>query len=439
MLSMTSQDNIGEGFLVLIQKIHRKMGDFMLVYVLSKNNVPLMPCSPRKARILLKEGKASVVNRTPFTIKLKYGSSGYKQEITLGVDAGSKVIGLSATTEKKELFTGECHLRNDIVRLISSRRALRVTRRAQKTRYRKSRFLNRVSTKKNGWMAPSVVNKIQTHIKVIENIHRILPITKIIVEVASFDIQKIKNPDISGTDYQEGNQLGFWNVREYVLFRDGHKCQACKGSTKDKILNVHHIESRKTGGNAPNNLITLCETCHNNHHSGEIKLKLKRGKSFRDAAFMGIMKWKLLDELSLVFPNVEKTYGYITKSSRIASKIEKSHINDAFCIAGNFRAVRKDNFIKMRKVRSHDRMLHKTCFAKGGKNIKTRGNYIVHGFRNFDVVKTPRGIGFITTRRKDGDFVVSNAEKDKVYRGNCKNIQLLIKPTNILMEDCKNR
>lgn len=120
---MTSQDNIGEGFLVLIQKIHRKMGDFMLVYVLSKNNVPLMPCSPRKARILLKEGKAIVVKRTPFTIKLKYGSSGYRQEITLGVDAGSKVIGLSATTEKKELFAGECHLRNDIVRLLSNRRA----------------------------------------------------------------------------------------------------------------------------------------------------------------------------------------------------------------------------------------------------------------------------------------------------------------------------
>lgn len=93
----------------------------MLVYVLNKNNVPLMPCSPRKSRILLKEGKATVVKRTPFTIKLKYGSSGYKQEITLGVDAGSKMIGLSATTEKKELFAGECNLRNDIVRLLSSR------------------------------------------------------------------------------------------------------------------------------------------------------------------------------------------------------------------------------------------------------------------------------------------------------------------------------
>ena len=438
MLSMTSQDNIGEGFLVLIQKIHRKMGDFMLVYVLSKNNVPLMPCSPRKARILLKEGKAIVVKRTPFTIKLKYGSSGYRQEITLGVDAGSKVIGLSATTEKKELFAGECHLRNDIVRLLSNRRALRTTRRAQKTRYRKPRFLNRVSTKKNGWTAPSIVNKIQTHVRVIENIHRILPITQIVVEVASFDIQKIKNPDISGTDYQEGNQLGFWNVREYVLFRDEHKCQACKGSSKDKILNVHHIESRKTGGNAPNNLITLCETCHSRHHSGEIKLRLKRGKSFRDASFMGIMRWKLLDELSLVFPNVDKTYGYITKNNRIMNNIEKSHNNDAFCIAGNFNAARSNTFIMMRKVRSHDRVLHKTCFVKGGKKIKTRGNYIVHGFRNFDVVRTPNGNGFVTTRRKDGDFIVSNIEKNKIYRGSSKNIQILTIRTNILKEYCKN-
>lgn len=218
----------------------------MLVYLLNKHGKPLMPCSCRKARLLLKEKKANVVKRTPFTIQLLYGSSGYKQPITLGVDAGSKVIGLSATTEKQELFAGECHLRNDIVRLLATRRTLRKTRRSQKTRYRQPRFLNRVSTKKAGWVAPSIINKIQTHEKVINNIYKILPITKLIIEVASFDIQKIKNPEISGKEYQEGEQLNFWNTREYVLFRDSHKCQSCKGKSNDKILNVHHIETRKT-------------------------------------------------------------------------------------------------------------------------------------------------------------------------------------------------
>lgn len=123
--------------------------------------------------------------------------------------------------------------------------------------------------------------------------------SKIIVETASFDIQKIKNPDVKSTDYQQGEQLGFWNVREYVLFRDGHKCQCCKGKSKDKILNVHHIESRQTGGNAPNNLITLCETCHTGYHKGTVKLpaKIKRGMKFKDAAFMGIMRWAFMENL----------------------------------------------------------------------------------------------------------------------------------------------
>ena len=99
--------------------------------------------------------------------------------------------------------------------------------------------------------------------------------------------------------------MGFWNVREYVLFRDNHQCQCCKGKSKDNRLNVHHIESRKTGGNSPSNLITLCETCHNDYHQGKIKLNIKRGKSFRDAAFMGIMRKALLLRLGQIYPNVQ--------------------------------------------------------------------------------------------------------------------------------------
>lgn len=109
-----------------------------------------------------------------------------------------------------------------------------------------------------------------------------LPIDKVIVEVASFDIPKIKSPDIQGTDYQQGNQLGFWNVREYVLFRDGHKCHGKKGC-KNNILNMHHIESRKTGGDRPSNLITLCEEGHSNYHKGKLKLNLKSWQLFNDA------------------------------------------------------------------------------------------------------------------------------------------------------------
>jgi len=165
-------------------------------------------------------------------------------------------------------YAADVELRDDITGLISTRRENRRTRR-NRLRYRKPRFHNRVHSKNKGWLAPSVEQKINCHLKVVENIHKILPVSKIIVETASFDIQKIKNPDIHNEGYQQGGQLGFWNVREYVLWRDNHECQHCHGKSKDHILNVHHLESRKTGGDSPGNLITLCETCHSKYHRGE--------------------------------------------------------------------------------------------------------------------------------------------------------------------------
>ena len=174
-----------------------------MVYVLDKYGKSLMPSSRYgKVRRMLKSGEATVVRRCPFTIKLTYDSTNHTQPVSLGVDAGSKTIGISATTKDKVLYESEVTLRNDIVDLFSTRRENRRNRRNRKTRYRKVRFNNR--RKGNGWLAPSVQNKVDTHITVVNKVCGILPVTKIIVETASFDIQKIKNPDISGTDYQQG-------------------------------------------------------------------------------------------------------------------------------------------------------------------------------------------------------------------------------------------
>ena len=263
-----------------------------MTYVIDIHGNPLMP-TRRDGKVcrLLKSKRAHVVDLCPFTIQLDYETTTHVQEVSLGVDSGSKTIGLSATTETRELYAAEVQLRNDIVDLLSTRRETRRTRR-NRLRHRKARFNNRVSTKKQGWLAPSIRQKIQTHETAIARVHRILPISRIVVETASFDTQRIKNPDVQGTDYQHGDQLGFWNVREYVLWRDGHKCQCCHGKSKDKVLNVHHIESRKTGGNSPDNLITLCETCHKAYHNGDRpNFKPKRRQSLRDAAFMGTMRW----------------------------------------------------------------------------------------------------------------------------------------------------
>lgn len=372
-----------------------------------------------KVRRLLKYSKAIVVNTCPFTIKLMYKTSDYKQEIVLGVDAGTKHVGLSATTKSKELYSSEVILRSDIVELLSTRRESRRTRR-NRLRYREPRFENRIKSKRTGWVAPSVRHRIDAHIRIINNVCSILPISRIIIEVAQFDTQKIKNPDISGNEYQEGDQLGFWNVREYVLARDGHKCQHCKGKSKDPILNVHHIESRKTGGDSPSNLITLCETCHKEYHKGNIDLRVKRGKSLRDAAVMGIMKWKLYEELKFRYDNVSITFGYITKHNRIKYGIEKSHTSDAFVISRNFNALMLKYHYKVRLVRRHNRQIHKQKVLKGGVKKPNQSPFEVFGFRLFDRVMFEGNCHFIFGRRKSGSFNIRDIDggnqRDVTYK-----------------------
>lgn len=336
-----------------------------MVYVISQSGKALMPTSRHgKVRHLLREGKARVVRREPFTIQLLYDSKEYTQPVTLGVDAGTGHVGLSATTEKTELFAAEVTLRRDITSLLAARREARRTRRDRKTRYRAPRFDNR--RRPNGWLAPSVEQSVNSHLHLIRKVNSILPITKTIIEVAQFDTQLLKNPDIQGEQYQQGEQMGFWNVREYVMFRDGHKCQHCHGKSKDKVLNVHHIESRQTGGNAPNNLITLCETCHKAYHRGEIKLKIKRGASLRDAALMNIMRWTVYNRAKQEFNNVHLTYGYITKNIRIQNRLDKSHAVDARCINGHPLAKPCETLWQMRQVRRHTRTLHVMKHSKGG-------------------------------------------------------------------------
>ena len=406
-----------------------------MVYVLNIEGKTLMPCSEAKARKLLKQNKAKMYKREPFTVQLLFECENQIQEISLGVDAGSKHIGLSATTHQKELYAADVELRNDIVNLLSTRRENRRTRR-NRLRYRKPRFDNRVSSKKSGWLAPSVLNKIQTHLKVIENIHKFLPITKIIVETASFDVQKIKNPNISGIEYQQGKQLDFWNVREYVLWRDNHQCQYCKGKSKDSVLNVHHLESRKIGGNSPDNLITLCETCHKKYHSGEIQLKQKRGQTFKDTAFMGIMRWSFYEKLKELYLNVSMTYGYITKNTRIINNLPKEHYIDARCISGNPLAKPLGYYYYQKKVRCHNRQIHKANILKGGKKILNQAPYIVHGFRLFDKVEYNKELYYIFGKRSSGFFDIRKLDGTKINNGSIsyKKLKLIKTRKTILIE-----
>lgn len=388
-----------------------------------------------KVRRMLKNSLAHVVRRIPFTIQLDYETTDFTQPVTLGIDAGSKHIGVSATTKEKELYAADVELRNDIVEKLSTRREQRRTRR-NRLRYRKPRFDNRVSSKNKGWLAPSVENKIHTHMSVVKNVYKILPVSNIVVETASFDMQKIKHPDIQGEEYQQGGQLGFWNVREYVLWRDGHECQYCHGKSKDPVLNVHHLESRKTGGDTPSNLITLCETCHKAYHRGEFELKIKRGKPLRDAAFMGIMRWSFYKRLKKEYPNVSMTFGYITKNTRITNNLPKEHYVDARCISGHPQAKPMGYYFYQKKVRCQNRQIHKANFLKGGRKKLNQAPFLVRGFRLFDLVSYEGISYYVFGRRVSGYFDIRKLDGTKANNGSVsyKKLKLINTQKTILTE-----
>ena len=418
-----------------------------MVYVLDIDGQPLMPTVRYgKVRRLLNSHLAKVVKRCPFTIQLLYQSTKETQPVSLGVDAGSKHIGLAATTDKKVVYQEELVPRNDVVKLISARRILRRSRRNRKTRYRKARFNNRVHSKHKGWLAPSVEVKIQEHVTAIKRICQILPISEIHVETAEFDLQRLKameegKPLPVDVDYQLGEQYDFYNTRQYVLHRDGYTCQCCGKHDNNVKLHIHHIESRQTGGNAPNNLITLCEHCHTALHEGKIDLPKgkKRGKSYRDAAFMGIMRNTLLERLRKEADvSVTMTYGYITKYWREKAGLEKNHINDAICISKHPYAESLDTYYLTKAVRHHNRQIHKAKFSKGGTRKLNQAPYLVKGFRLFDKVSYQGKEYFIFGRRATGYFDIRTLDGIKVNKGSISYKKLRIQDTaNAYLKEVK--
>src|SRR6266700_5402300 len=232
-----------------------------------------------------------------------------------------------------------------------------------------------------------------------------LPVRYAKSDFAQFNIQKLCHPEIEGKAYQQGPQVGFWNVREYVLFRDKHQCQWCQGKSKDPILQVHHIESRKTGGDSPDNLMTLCEMCHDHLHRTHQEHQIERkSRGVRDATHMGMIRWRIYEQAKALFPNVHLTYGYITKTTRIAHALEKSHLIDARCISGNPLAQTDGTWHLIKMVRRNNRQLHKATIKKGGKRQRNNAPKYVYGFRLFDCVRYQGTTCFVFGRRSTGYF-----------------------------------
>lgn len=414
----------------------------MKVFVLNKNGRSLMPCKPAKARHLLCDGKAKVVRRTPFTIKLLWDCEENVQELTLGIDPGSKVVGTVVRNPQNDevVYAAETVLRNDIKKKLDQRKMYRRNRRGRKTRYRACKFNNR--KRRVGWLTPTLTSKVQAHKREIKFIFSILPVTKVVYEYSSFDTHKLKNPKVQGFWYQKGDKCGYQNVSTYVLHRDKFKCQCCKGKSKDPRLQVHHIQYRSNGGsNKPQNLITLCSTCHTSLHKGKLEISQRTlnkvaKTNFRDATHVStvnkiIWEWLVHNRKRKSY-RLFKTFGYRTKFKRHTLKIAKTHYGDALVMTYGVRYARS---LGKRKVRINvSSLLVKHCHSKGdyqqfkGKHSEKKiptGKIL--RFRKYDVVTYQNKKYLIKGRRSSGYFELANSRGEVVKLRPCPKAKDLLR------------
>ena len=400
-----------------------------------------MPCSPRKARLLLKKKQAQIIDYQPFTIQLTIPTGETVQETQIGIDLGSKYIGVALQSDNCVLAKGEIELRQDVSSLLETRKIYRRSRRSRKTRYRRCKFKVKTKrvydTKKNkwvkkkitfesprkeGWLPPSIQSRIDNTFRWIDRFGGLLPNPTLTIEVGKFDVQKMMNPDIQGKEYQEGETFGYYDVRYYVFARDNYTCQVCK--KKGKILNTHHIIYRSHGGSdRASNLISVCTDCHTyeNHQKGQILWKWmtekKKAPLFKETPFMNMIRKRIFS----TYPNAQITYGSVTTPKRKELGLEKTHFNDALVISG-IEANWKDEsgLFKIKQFRKKKRSLHEATARKGRKtkNVTSKRNEKntkqLKGFSLNDKVRVFGQIGYITgftgtsgayVKRIEGEYI----------------------------------
>ena len=386
----------------------------MKVFVQNYYNKPLMPCSSCKARKLLKNNKAKIISYRPFTIQLLYKSSNYTQKTNIGIDLGSKHIGIAVTSHNKVIAKGEIELRQDIRSNLETRKTYRRSRRNRKTRYRQPRFLNRTKSKKKGWLPPSISSRITNTFNWIDKFVNLVPNPNLSIEVGKFNAQQMINPAITGKEYQQGDAFGYYNTRYFVFNRDNYTCQVCKKS-KDKILNTHHIVYKSHGGtDKASNLITVCTDCHTykNHKKGNIlynwMIKNKKAPNYKETPFMNTIRKKVFFK----YPTANIVYGSYTTPKRKELGLEKTHYNDAIVISGvNKGFVNINSIFKIKQFRKKKRSLHEATARKGRKqpNIESKRNSkntpYYNGFYLNDSVRLFNKRGYISGFCSGGCYV----------------------------------
>ena len=384
-----------------------------MVYVLNLDGKPLMPCSSVIARLLLKQGKVKVKRRTPFTIQLLYKTeTEYVQSLTHGLDCGSATVGSAVSSEKGNIvYMAQIEIRNDVSKKMQQRSKYRRNRRNRKTRYRKARWLNRKNSIKKDRFSPTMTSKIHAHVREMKFVQTVLPISKTIIETATFDPHALKNPAVLTNKwlYQKGINYGYANTKAYVLTRDGYCCQHCKGKSKDKRLEVHHIVFRsENGSDEESNLITLCKMCHDALHRGEVTLR-KKGKKkgqLHHATQMNSIRIQLLKRT-----NAEETFGFVTKEHRQLMRLPKEHYFDAVAIAtqGKEPTFKTSNVLFKKCVSDGDYQQ-----TKGVRSEQVIPTGKLSGFRKFDKVQYKGNEYFIKGRMSTGYAILMDTEGNKV-------------------------
>lgn len=313
------------------------------VFVLDTTKKPLTPCSPARARALLRDGKAAVWRAVPFTIILKVAMpDAIVKPIIVKIDPGSKTTGLALVdSDNRVVFAAELTHRGQAIKAkLASRHMLRRGRRARKTRYREARFNNRVRAE--NWLPTSLQHRIETTLTWVNRFRLWAGITEIAVERVKFDMQLMRNPEINGVEYQQGTLQGY-SVREYLLEKWNRKCAYC--GAENTPLQIEHIHPKaKGGGNAVSNLALACEPCNKKKGTLDIAVFLKNKpellkkvfaqskRSLSDAAAVNATRNKLFVELLKTGLPVETGTGAQTKFNRTRLDYPKAHWIDAACV-----------------------------------------------------------------------------------------------------------
>lgn len=433
------------------------------VLVLDKNRQPLMPCHPARARQLLRQEKAAVFRRFPFTIILIGREGGAVQPMRLKLDPGSKTTGMVLVAEFVRrgpvvVWAAELQHRGDAIRhALHDRWARRRFRRYRKTRYRPTRFRNR--RRPQGWLAPSLQHRVDTTMTWVRKLRRWSPVTALSQELVRFDTQALQNPEISGVAYQQGTLAGY-EVREYLLEKWGRRCAYC--DAEHVPLEIEHIHPKSRGGSdRVSNLTLACHACNQekgdqdlgrflNQAAGRRRRMLQNARAFagsdkkklarrlaqeesrfqriqrqaktplHDAAAVHSTRWALWRQLTATGLAVEVGTGGRTKYNRRQQHYPKAHWIDAACVGASGTSVRlhREHRILGIAATGHGRRKMQNHDAYGFPRGRAKSCQKVYfGFQTGDVVRAvvPRGkyagehIGRVLCRAS-GNFDVQNEQ-----------------------------